>query len=102
MSCVQCGRTDNRTSKGRSNCNRCSDLWKHFRLKHFQYQNLLLEQNNQCKICGVEPDPDGRKLAVDHCHTTGKIRGLLCSNCNTALGLMYDNKDLLQKAIDYL
>jgi len=42
------------------------------------------------------------KLVVDHCHSTGKIRGLLCHNCNRALGLMQDNVETLQNAIDYL
>ena len=102
MSCVQCGRTDKRTASKRKNCNRCSDLWRTYRLTHLQYQTLLTEQNNQCAICGEEPDPDGRYLAVDHCHSTGRIRGLLCSNCNTAIGLLYDNKVLLQNAINYL
>jgi len=102
MSCVQCGRTDKRTETNRKHCNRCNDLWKTYRLTHLQYQNLLVEQDNQCQICGVEPDPDGKRLAVDHCHTTGRIRGLLCSNCNTAIGLLYDNKELLQNAINYL
>jgi hypothetical protein len=101
MSCVQCGRTDKRTETNRKDCNRCSNLWKCYRITHQQYENLLAEQNNQCKICS-KAGLDGTPLAVDHCHTTGRIRGLLCSNCNTAIGLLYDNKELLQNAINYL
>lgn len=41
-------------------------------------------------------------LVVDHDHTTGKVRGLLCHNCNRALGLLQDNKSYLQSAINYL
>jgi hypothetical protein len=42
------------------------------------------------------------KLAVDHCHDTGKVRRLLCHNCNRALGLFKDNSDILRKAADYV
>jgi len=42
------------------------------------------------------------KLVVDHCHEGGQVRGLLCHNCNRALGLLKDDVDTLQKAIDYL
>ena len=52
-----------------------------------------------CQICGQK---DRRELCVDHCHTTGAVRGLLCDNCNKALGLFKDNVDVLNKAIDYL
>ena len=51
----------------------------------------------QCEICG-----EGGKLHLDHCHNTGRIRGLLCMRCNTAIGRMYDDPDLLKKAIAYL
>jgi len=54
-----------------------------------------------CDICGDEPPIDKRN-PIDHCHTTGKIRGLLCWNCNKGLGAFRDNKQLLQKAINYL
>ena len=51
----------------------------------------------KCQICGV-----GGKLHLDHCHNTGRIRGLLCMRCNTAIGRMNDDPDLLKKAIAYL
>ena len=54
-------------------------------------------QNNNCAICGEEV-----KLHVDHCHKTGKIRGLLCRNCNTSLGKFKDSPEILQNAITYL
>jgi hypothetical protein len=53
-----------------------------------------------CQICGYVPE-SGRNF-IDHDHTTGKIRGLLCFKCNSALGLFKDNKELLLKAIAYL
>ena len=67
-----------------------------------QYNNMLKAQNYSCAICGEEDEVEGRRLAIDHCHTTGQVRGLLCGKCNRGLGLFYDNEDLLQKAIQYL
>jgi hypothetical protein len=64
-----------------------------------QYQLMLQEQNNVCFICS---ESETRDLAVDHCHTTGRVRGLLCSKCNTAIGLLKDNIALLDKAKEYL
>ena len=68
------------------------------------YEELLLSQNNKCKICGVSSNPDSRAnyLVVDHNHTTGDIRGLLCTKCNALLGLALDNEDILDKAKQYL
>lgn len=52
-------------------------------------------------MCGLH-NPDGRRLAVDHNHETGQIRGLLCSNCNRAIGLLRDDAGLMRKAADYV
>lgn len=67
-----------------------------------QYEDMLKEQDNSCKICGKHEDEELHSLAVDHCHDTGKVRSLLCMSCNTGLGLFKDNKELLIKAQDYL
>lgn len=66
-----------------------------------EYEELLKQQNNVCKICKQECK-SGRKLSVDHSHTTEKVRGLLCLNCNRAIGNFNDDVVLLQKAIKYL
>lgn len=66
------------------------------------YEKLLIKQEYQCAICCTDKCSSGRNFAVDHCHVTGKVRGLLCSNCNTSLGGFKDNAELLQKAIKYL
>lgn len=63
------------------------------------YDNMFKSQNECCKICGVKQD---KVLSVDHCHTTGKVRGLLCFNCNTGLGAFKDNIESLKNAIIYL
>lgn len=58
-----------------------------------------MSQNNQCKICGIIPE---NRLFVDHCHISGKIRGLLCRDCNIGLGYFRDSEENLAKAIVYL
>lgn len=66
------------------------------------YEQMLVEQDFKCAICGNEDEVEGRRLAIDHCHDSGEVRGLLCGKCNRGLGLFYDNEDLLQNAIQYL
>jgi hypothetical protein len=64
-------------------------------------RNTLLEkQDHKCAIC-LEEEND-RRLQIDHDHITGKIRGLLCSRCNVAIGLFLDNPDFLILAAAYL
>ena len=66
------------------------------------YNRMLTEQGKACKICGTtEPGSKG-VFAVDHCHSGGHVRGLLCNNCNMMLGLVYDNTKVLMNAIKYL
>lgn len=65
------------------------------------YDLMVMDQDNKCKICDKE-EKENHRLSVDHCHTTGKVRGLLCKNCNKALGLFLDSKELLVSAENYL
>ena len=67
-----------------------------------EYNALLIKQCNACAICQKTPEQNGKRLAVDHCHASSKIRGLLCSTCNQAIGLLKDNITLLKSAISYL
>ena len=68
-----------------------------------QYAAMLEEQDGRCAICRNDLDhARNKKFAVDHDHRTGAIRGLLCTNCNTAIGLMDDDTDRIEAAIDYL
>lgn len=55
----------------------------------------------KCAICNSEETRDG-KLAIDHCHSTGKFRGMLCHKCNMALGLFGDDIEVMSNAIEYL
>ncbi len=66
------------------------------------YEQMLISQNYECKICGADKCHTGRNFSVDHCHITNKVRGLLCAHCNVGLGNFKDNTDTLNKAITYL
>ena len=68
------------------------------------YNTLLDRQGGKCAICGLLSTRNGAplKLAVDHDHDTGEVRGLLCDKCNRGLGMFNESKERLQAAIDYL
>lgn len=66
-----------------------------------QFDQLMADQDGKCAICR-QTCPRQMELSVDHDHATGKVRGLLCQNCNAALGMFKDDPALLSRAIDYL
>ena len=72
---------------------------REFGITEDEYNKMLKSQNGVCKICKLS---DEKRLAVDHCHNTGIVRGLLCQKCNTALGLFQENSELLKEAVNYL
>lgn len=74
------------------------DLQRKYGITLDDFRAMLADQDGGCKICRRSDGP----LHVDHCHTTGKVRGLLCIPCNRALGYMKDDPDLLRSAADYL
>lgn len=87
---------------------RASHLKKAYGLELEDYEALVALQRGKCFICG-STDPGGKvsrymesRFAVDHCHETGKLRGLLCKSCNQGLGLFKDNIASLERAILYL
>lgn len=65
-----------------------------------EHQYLLEKQGHVCCICGGQNK--SKSLDIDHDHKTGKVRGLLCGKCNTAIGLLQDNPYIVLKAYDYL
>lgn len=67
-----------------------------------KYNILLKKQNNKCKICNLTEKENKKRFSIDHCHTSGFIRGLLCNKCNQGLGYFKDNIELLTNAIIYL
>jgi len=78
--------------------NRAFQLKRKYDLTLESYDKMFLEQEGKCLICKRCDE----RLVVDHCHTTGKVRGLLCSGCNRGLGFFNDRAENLQKAAEYL
>ena len=84
-----------------------AEVLKIHNMTAFDYDKMLAAQNNVCAICKNPETRGGRtkgtvtRMGVDHCHTTGDVRGLLCHACNSSLGKFKDNIDHLQAAIDY-
>ena len=66
------------------------------------YVEMARRQGNRCAICGVHQDKLKRRLAVDHDHSNGKVRGLLCAPCNCSLGALKENVSTFQRMIDYI
>lgn len=82
--------------------NRNSLLKFRFGISHDIYEEMLKSQNFKCAICETDQKDLDKRLAVDHCHTTGTVRGLLCGSCNRALGLLKDDYKIVNKAKEYL
>ena len=66
-----------------------------------EYEEMFQKQNGLCAIC-LKPQDGAKRLAVDHCHETLKVRGLLCFDCNTSIGKFNHDIELLDRAINYL
>jgi hypothetical protein len=77
------------------------DLKKHYGITLEDYNEMFSAQDGKCAICSGGPNGE-KRLCVDHCHSTGKVRGLLCDKCNVGLGRFNDDLALLEKAIEYL
>lgn len=77
-----------------------SQLRKNYGIGVVEYRAMLVQQGCRCKICRRLPFK--RRLDVDHDHATGKVRGLLCNNCNSGIGKFQDSVTLLQLASEYL
>lgn len=117
--CSKCHRSlpiDSFTKSGRMKCGysgRCRECQRalvrkfKFGVTQDRYDAMLAEQAGVCAVCErVETDLSRSRrpkpLSVDHCHETGRVRGLLCSRCNIAIGLVGDDPNLLRKLIGYL
>lgn len=106
--CFRCGGKTVTRGGGRPLCPDCrqrtrvaNELNKNFGIGIEEYDKMLELQDGRCAICGCLPRT--KRLAVDHCHESKAIRGLLCSRCNKGLlGGAHDSVDLLKRAIVYL
>lgn len=109
--CRECERLES-LERNKKIKERDPDYWRRKHLKRSfnisldEYNLMLEKQEGRCAICKTD-DPhvdtkSGFHFAVDHCHTTGKVRGLLCAHCNTGLGKFRDDVANLQQAINYL
>jgi len=92
-------------------CSVCNNLRTNYGITKPEKDAIVLKQNNKCPICDnqleeskltTKANSNKREGVVDHCHSTGKVRGVLCSKCNRGLGLFEDNLDNLQRAIEYI
>jgi len=105
-SCIDC----HKNLDSQSFTNHKNGKLKRYGINYLQYKELSDKQNGVCAICFKEEKAKTARLtnnetlsmAVDHCHTTGKVRGLLCMKCNRAIGLLEDSIDNLNSAIKYL
>ena len=112
--CRKCGTVFSPQAPSHLYCSqKCADwfivsryLTRNYGMNIDDYYVMLEKQKSLCKLCGGEGFcMAGRhvlKLVVDHCHKTGVVRGLLCHNCNRALGLFHDSVDTMKRAITYL
>ena len=80
---------------------RKTHIMRKFNMTIEQYDKMLKNQNGVCAIC-KDSCSTGNNLAIDHNHTTGKVRALLCKNCNTAIGLMKEDVERMLSAIEYI
>lgn len=81
---------------------KCRELQRAYGITHEQYKLQLERQGGVCAICKEPERIAGRALAVDHCHATGAVRGLLCAMCNTGIGKLRDDPALVRSALSYL
>jgi hypothetical protein len=108
-SCLECFRAEqsarHRAGKGSAEymakkalARRKHDLKRKYGLTTEQ-ADAMLGNSKGCAICGAQQN---RRLSIDHCHATGKVRGALCAKCNNGLGLFMDSPKLLKRAANYL
>ena len=102
--CKDCFRERIRGSESKKRNERKAKYKRLYGITIERYDEMAEEQNNKCAICETDrPGPKRiKRFNVDHCHTTKKVRGLLCSTCNLLLGNLKDNPDLMPKIVKYL
>ncbi len=88
----------------RPEANTNTDYWykSKYNISFEDYDNMYKEQKGRCNICKKHQMDLSKRLVVDHCHHSGKVRSLLCSSCNTALGLIKEDKNTAINMIKYI
>ena len=85
--------------EGERERSRFSCIRRKYGLGKARFLRMMANQHGQCAICSVDID---LSCHVDHCHDSGKVRGLLCGSCNTGIGFLQDSPDVILNAFDYL
>lgn len=83
-------------------CSSCQHNMHEYGITAPERDALLAQQSSACKVCDTPISFESKTAHVDHCHSSGKVRGILCFQCNTALGNFRDNVLVMQRAIEYL
>jgi len=101
--CISCENSTRNKSKKKTQKNiqrsKETTLKSRYGISTFEYNEMLLQQEGRCKICGKTSD---KTLHIDHNHSTGKVRALLCNNCNILIGHAKEDPLILQQAMNYL
>ncbi len=90
------------TRESKKDYNHNKHLKAKFGITRQEYLDMFNSQLGNCAICGVNQLELTKRLSVDHCHNTGKIRQLLCTYCNSVLGLSKESISILENAISYI
>lgn len=101
--CRQCERTAPKPKQSKEYRRKHHLKWR-YGISHEDYVQMLSDQGGGCAVCGTTEIGDQRAshFHVDHCHTSGKVRGLLCMGCNAAIGSAGDDPSRLRALADYL
>ena len=78
------------------------DLYKHYRIRESDYETLFNQQEGNCGCCNRNQMEFKRRLSVDHCHATKKVRSLLCDNCNPAVGFVKESEEHCLQVLEYI
>ena len=100
--CKSCHVEYKKTNPNTPRNNKNEKLQLRYGLTYEQWEDIRETENYCCMICNISEDELGKKLDVDHCHASSKVRGVLCNLCNTMLGHARDNIQLLESATQYL
>lgn len=113
--CGECKDTDafrRRSQNSDGRAGKCRECAKTYHRKHHYAasygisvetrENMLCDQEHRCAICGIHEQDCNHIFRVDHNHATGKVRGLLCHNCNVGIGHLKDSVEVIRAAARYL